>query len=1485
MKGIVLVFFFILAALLVLGRSSLAQTIKPNVIILLDTAESMSYDVNDCKPDGTKNLTGAPCTYMPPSRMNVAKYVLTGSGQVAVIHDGWYVYMGDPNGTQNVRNGMGNVMTKILRLDASYSPDPNGDYFVFGDADDIGLGDFSNGQGPNAPNNMDQAITSLDQCLLDLGLYDLQQVAHQDINDGIINKERDVYQAVASGGTLAPRDGFVQHFWDINRTPRVFPVVFVAQCYMQSLIWRSCYRPDPTGDYFVFFDSTDYDVNVSDPDALFWQSDLLLRDYLAGKGTDSYQYREQRNVCGDSTASGCPLDGRNMNRAIYQWVPTGTAGATVFVDRDPTESEVRTTLLAGIPQVTLIDVIDPGVLYGPHFTFAPPGDHSLDYAVRIGLDIPQPPTSDPLDYLNSAFTYVADGETYHFFDGKDNDDDGVFDGLNYAQQFYEGDPGLLDANTNVRWGLARFDNGGSSTGSNCDGSDADFPGCGANLLVSLPDEYPEGTSAAVANANVQNYVNNMTIGGYAPLADSLRNLSEYFFAPANKADLLEIPGRNDPNPTMYVDHDCEGTSDDHIVQADPAYLNQCRQNFVIFVTDGDQNMGLGCTSAGNCNLMNMMNFQQYWVNQLRQAGNPWVGIKVFVVGFALQGNPNAIQQLFGMAQASKMSADDPYDYPYFADSPNELRSVLNEVLTAAATFPSLPCIVRCPIDTDLDGLPNDWENFYGCMQADTIDNLIDYDLDGLNNESEFASNTNPCNPDTDDDGLLDGWEVTYAGCGFDPLSAESDYIGKISFDLRVTSAPNNSLSSSLSWTGSEFGVSWHDSRDGNSEIYFARISSAGSKLGSDLRVTSDASYSLYPSLSWTGFEFGVSWRDYRDGNWEIYIARVSSSGAKLGSDLRVTSDAHWSEYPSLAWTGSEFGMSWDDDRDGNYEIYFVRVSSSGAKIGPDLRVTGNASWSDYPSLAWTGSEFGVSWEDNRDGNMEIYFALISASGVKQGSDVRITSNAGDSGNPSLAWTGTEYGVSWEDNRDGNMEIYFALISADGAKQGDDIRITGDSGDSRSPSLAWTGSEFGVSWIDSRDGNSDIYFAYVSSTGNKIGSDLRVTSNASLSMYPSLAWTGSEFGVSWEDSRDADYEIYFARIRASGFYTDKDGDDLHEDEEFLYGTNPCNPDSDGDTLPDGWEVSYSGCGLNPLADDSLADPDSDDLTNGQEYLNSTLPCDADTDNDGANDGLEVLTALTDPLDPDSDDDLMFDGWEIAGASCGLDPLDPDDAWLDSDTDTLANIHEYFNNNGDGNVSDPCDGEKPRRGWPGGGYFGDGDGNLLIGVPDLNRINLILNGRSADYSNAFPADPIIQDMDGNLIIGVPDKNLISLILNGKLSGIIAGSPTELSLVEPLTPPTVAEGDTVRIQVELTKDLTKPRAGFGVVFTIVSGAGTLLGGEGVSGSGRYDLTALDGVAQLVVRADGSGTILVQVDLPYDPEVHTQAVPGPEVQINVGP
>lgn len=70
-------------------------------------------------------------------------------------------------------------------------------------------------------------------------------------------------------------------------------------------------------------------------------------------------------------------------------------------------------------------------------------------------------------------------------------------------------------------------------------------------------------------------------------------------------------------------------------------------------------------------------------------------------------------------------------------------------------------------DVDADGLPDSWEEEYGCIVG-IDDSREDYDQDGLVNIDEYLLGCDPNNPDSDGDNYKDGFE---AQKGTDPTNS------------------------------------------------------------------------------------------------------------------------------------------------------------------------------------------------------------------------------------------------------------------------------------------------------------------------------------------------------------------------------------------------------------------------------------------------------------------------------------------------------------------------------------------------------------------------------------------------------------------------------------------------------------------------------------------------------------------------------------------
>jgi len=304
-------------------------------------------------------------------------------------------------------------------------------------------------------------------------------------------------------------------------------------------------------------------------------------------------------------------------------------------------------------------------------------------------------------------------------------------------------------------------------------------------------------------------------------------------------------------------------------------------------------------------------------------------------------------------------------------------------------------------------------------------------------------------------------------------------------DTRLTNNAAGSGFPSVTVSGLVVHVVWYDNRDGNLEIYYKRSADGGVNWGEDTRLTNNTSNSYNPSVTVSGSGVHVVWREDRDGNDEIYYKRSTDAGASWEADTRLTNNTSFSEYSSVTVSGSVVHVVWADFRDGNDEIYYKRSTDAGVSWGADTRLTNNTAISARPSVSVSGSVVHVVWREDRDGNDEIYYKRSTDAGASWGTDTRLTNNSSPSWNPSVSVSGSVVHVVWYDFRDGNGEIYYKRSTDGGVSWGADTRLTNNIAESWAPSVTVSGSVVHVVWQDERDGNWEIYYKN-DPTGNPIG---------------------------------------------------------------------------------------------------------------------------------------------------------------------------------------------------------------------------------------------------------------------------------------------------------------------------------------------------------------------------------------------------------------
>lgn len=349
-------------------------------------------------------------------------------------------------------------------------------------------------------------------------------------------------------------------------------------------------------------------------------------------------------------------------------------------------------------------------------------------------------------------------------------------------------------------------------------------------------------------------------------------------------------------------------------------------------------------------------------------------------------------------------------------------------------------------------------------------------------------------------------------------------------DVRLTNDPAQSYMSNpnkhcIASSGNVLHVVWHDERT-NWNIYYKCSTDAGLTWSTDTRLSTGSAQSHESGIALSGSVLHVIWHDNRDGNWEIYYKRSTDAGINWGSDTRLTNNSFQSTTASIAVSGSNVHVVWQDDRDGNIEIYYKRSTDGGINWGTDTRLTNDTSVSVYPSVTVSGSAIHAVWYDGRDGNYEIYYKRSTDGGISWGADTRLSATPFVSELATVAVSGSIVHVVWQDMRDGNYEIYYKRSTDGGLSWGTDTRMTNNSAESFAPNLTLSGSNIHLTWQDARDGNFEIYYKRSTDGGISWGTDTRLTNASGSSVRSFSTVTGTAVHVVWMDERDGNWEIYY-----------------------------------------------------------------------------------------------------------------------------------------------------------------------------------------------------------------------------------------------------------------------------------------------------------------------------------------------------------------------
>jgi hypothetical protein len=335
-------------------------------------------------------------------------------------------------------------------------------------------------------------------------------------------------------------------------------------------------------------------------------------------------------------------------------------------------------------------------------------------------------------------------------------------------------------------------------------------------------------------------------------------------------------------------------------------------------------------------------------------------------------------------------------------------------------------------------------------------------------------------------------------------------------------------------------VTWCDTHNNGSAIYYKRSSDEGATWGPDTRLSGNPGTAGFPTLAVSGTTIHLAFRDQRTGRYGSYYKRSLDGGRNWEQDVFISDSLLFNWWPGIAAVGPMVYVALNLDTV-NSEVYFRRSTDNGETWDTIQRISNAALRSEDPCIAASDSNVHIVWNEFRhggNGHSEVYYRRSSDQGVTWGPETRLTYDTAMSYSPTVYPSGSNVDVAWEDSRDGNFEIYHKRSTDYGLTWGPDERLTTDSTPSFYPSVVVDGANIHIAWF-STSGGAGIFYLHSSDDGASWDPTDTLVGGASSPAAPFIDIGDSILHVIWKDMRDGHGAIYYKRNLTGNVGTEED----------------------------------------------------------------------------------------------------------------------------------------------------------------------------------------------------------------------------------------------------------------------------------------------------------------------------------------------------------